>query len=54
MTKERFTEILKEYGYSEHQIELIWEERPADDLDEAKLHRTAKYMKPIKDHLAQR
>lgn len=41
MTKERFIEILKEYEFTDHQIDLFWETRPDDNLDEARLHAAA-------------
>lgn len=40
MTAERFTEILKEYGYSDLQIKLLWNDRP-DDLTESELRECA-------------
>ncbi len=42
MTKERFTEILKEYNYSDAQIEILWEARPSDDINEESLRKVAK------------
>lgn len=53
MTRERFAEILKEYGFTTNQIDLLWNSRPGDDLDEAKLRKTAEYIAPIKDTLVQ-
>ncbi len=55
MTKERFAEILKEYEYSENQIELLWNTKPYnfDVMDEQKLRETAKHVTPIKDTLIQ-
>jgi len=53
MTKERFTEILKEYGYGDRQIELLWNAKPTDDLDEEKLRKVAEHIAPIKDKLVQ-
>jgi hypothetical protein len=53
MTRERFSEILKEYGFTDQQIELLWNTRPSDDLDEQKLRKTAKHIAPIKDSLIQ-
>ena len=50
MTKERFTEILKEYDYSDAQIEVLWRSRP-DTIDEDRLRQTAKDIAPIKDSL---
>jgi len=41
MTKERFAEILREYGYSEDLITDLWKTRPSDDLDEEDLRETA-------------
>lgn len=53
MTRERFAEILKEYKFSDRQIELLWNTRPPGDLDEAKLRKTAEHIAPIKDTLIQ-
>ena len=53
MTRERFSEILKEYGFTDRQIELIWNTRPPGDLDEQKLRKTAEHIAPIKDSLVQ-
>lgn len=53
MTKKRFTEILKEYEFTNHQIELLWNARPTGYLDEAKLRKTAKHIAPKKDKLVQ-
>jgi len=33
--KEQFAEIMKEYGYSNEQIDIIWVMLDTDDLDEA-------------------
>jgi hypothetical protein len=41
MTKERFIEILKEYGYTDSQIESLWRDRPPIELDETRLRETA-------------
>ena len=53
MTRERFAEILKEYEFSDHQIELLWNSRPSGDLDEQKLRKTAEHIAPVKDRLIQ-
>lgn len=53
MTKERFSEILKEYKFSDRQIDLLWGTRPSGDLGEAKLRKTAVRIAPIKDLLIQ-
>lgn len=53
MAKKRFVEILKEYGFSDRQIELLWNTRPSGDLDEQKLRKTAEHIAPIKDTLVQ-
>lgn len=37
MTRERFDEILKEYGFTDRQLDLIWASRPTDDLIEDRL-----------------
>lgn len=41
MSREKFTEILKEYAFNDRQIELLWNGRPSDDLDEQILRETA-------------
>lgn len=53
MTKERFAEILKEYEFTDRQIDIIWDTRPSNDLDEQKLRETAKKIAPTKDILVQ-
>ena len=53
MTRERFAEILKEYRFTDRQIELLWNTRPPGDLDEEKLRKTAKHIAPFKDSLIQ-
>ena len=53
MTKERFAEILKEYGFSEKQISLLWNTRPHDKLDEKRLREAAQKIAPTKDRLIQ-
>ena len=53
MNKESFVEILKEYGFSDRQIELLWNSKPTEDLDEQKLRRTAEHIAPIKNTLVQ-
>lgn len=53
MTKKRFTEILKEYGFSDRQIEILWNTRPPGNLDETKLRKTAEHIAPTKDTLVQ-
>ncbi len=35
MTKERFIEIIREYGFRDSQINEIWDQRPSDNLSEA-------------------
>jgi len=40
MNKERFTEILKKYGYNDLQIKLLWNDRP-DNLTEEELKEAA-------------
>lgn len=30
MEKERFTEIMKEYDFTDHEIDLLWSTRPLD------------------------
>ncbi len=34
MTRERFSGLLKKKGYSEDSIEIMWNSRSTDDLDE--------------------
>lgn len=53
MTREKFAGILKEYGFSDQQIELLWNSKPSGDLDEQKLRKTAEHITPIKDTLVQ-
>lgn len=53
MNRERFAEILKEYGFNDRQIELLWNSRPSGDLDEQKLRKTAEHIAPFKDTLVQ-
>mgnify|MGYP001585055031 FL=1 len=40
MTEESFIEILKEYGYTDLQIRLLWNDQP-DNLTEAELREAA-------------
>lgn len=49
MTKERFSEILKEYGFNDYQIDILWDSRPCDNLDEQELRMAAQQTAPIKD-----
>jgi len=53
MDKGRFSEILKEYGFSDRQIDLLWNRRPAGNLDEKRLRETAEAIAPVKDHMVQ-
>ena len=53
MTKELFTEILKEYEFSDHQIEITWISRPSDNVSEDKLRKSALHIKPNKDKMIQ-
>ena len=53
MTKERFAEILKEYGFSEKQISLLWNTRPPGELDEQRLRKTAEKIAPAKARFIQ-
>ncbi len=34
MTKERFTEIMKEYGHTDEVIYVAWDKRPSDSPSE--------------------
>jgi len=53
MTKEKFVEILKEYKFSDHQINLLWNSKPPGNLDEQRLRKTAERIAPKKDSLIQ-
>ncbi len=53
MTKEKFSEILKEYEFSDQQIKLLWDTRPDNCLNETKLRKTAKAIAPVKDKFIQ-
>lgn len=53
MTKEKFSEILRKYNYSEKLIDLLWDSRPTDELNEKQVERTAKKFSPIKDSFVQ-
>ena len=46
MTKDKFTSILKEYGYSDLQADSLWNGRLNDDIDEERLRDTASSMAP--------
>ncbi len=45
MSKEKFVEVLKEYGFNDTQIELIWDKRPSDNLNEQTIRKVAARMK---------
>ena len=52
MDREKFTSILREYNYSDPQIEHLWDARPRDvELDEDRLRKTAIAIAPVKDTL---
>lgn len=53
MTKQQFSKILEEYGFGEQQIVILWNSRPSDDLEEARIRRVAEQIAPIKDCLIQ-
>lgn len=53
MKKERFSEILKAYNFSDKQIEKLWNSRPTDNLNEERLRKTCERFAPIKDKLVQ-
>jgi len=53
MSRERFFEILKEYGFTDQQIELLWNSRPSGEINEQRLRETAEHIAPIKDSLIQ-
>ena len=40
MTRERFSEIMKEYGYGDLQIQLLWNDQPSN-LTEEELRKAA-------------
>ena len=42
MSKERFTEILEKHGHSAADIDLMWDSRPTDDLDEKVIEEAAR------------
>lgn len=44
MTKEEFTKILKEYKYSDHMVDALWDSRPTDDLDPQNIRAVAEEM----------
>lgn len=44
MTRERFVQILKEYGYKDNVIKTLWNTRPTDDLDETAIRATTLHM----------
>ena len=48
MDRERFSDILKEYDYSDEQIKLLWDSRPDDDIDEQRLRETAAHFTATK------
>jgi len=52
VTKERFAEILKEYEFSDKQIEILWDSRPSH-VDEQRLRVSAIKIAPMKDTLVQ-
>jgi len=41
MTKKKFAEVMRGYGYSDESIEKMWETRPTDYLDEEAMKITA-------------
>ena len=48
MTRDRFGEIMKEYDYTEEQIEALWSHpRRPDYMNEDALRATAEFMKPL-------
>ena len=53
MPRTRFTEILREYEFTDNQIRLLWDSRPSENLDEQKLRKAAQNIAPIKDRLVQ-
>lgn len=54
MTKKRFSDILKEYNFSDNQIKLLWDTKPNDNISEQRLRKTAKHIAPKKDVLIQK
>ena len=53
MTEYKFSDILKEYGFSDDQIKILWGTRPDDNISEQRLRKTAKHIAPRKDALVQ-
>jgi len=51
MTKKRFTQIMREYDFTDEQIEVVWDGRLADFPDEEGVHEVAKGLAPYKDDL---
>jgi len=51
VTYERFKEILKEYNFSDQQVDDCWNTRPSDDLVESKLRRAARKTAPLAEKL---
>ncbi len=49
MNKERFAEILKEYDYTDNQIDILWKTKPPGALEEDALRKVAVKMKDTKD-----
>ena len=54
MTKKKFTEILKEYDFSDKQIDIIWNTRPNDNLNEEVIRKASKKTAPDKDKVIQK
>jgi len=54
MTKKKFRDILLEYGYTEYQIDILWDSRPSNDLDEVRLRKTGLFHKDHKDRMIQK
>lgn len=48
MSKDRFAEILREYGYTKDEIDILWNSRPPEEIDEGRLREAAKDIAPIK------
>lgn len=53
MDREKFEEILKEYGYNATQIDLLWESRPHNNIKEEDVRKRAAHTAPVKDQLIQ-
>ena len=53
MTKEHFIEVLREYAFTDAEIERMWNTKPSDELCEARLRKAAEYTASHKHLLTQ-